>query len=203
MSEPAAKTVLIVDNDKTVRDTMSQIVQRMGYECLSVERATRAAAIITEEKVDAMLLDLHMPGPHGDHLLAHLKRRSVPIPPTIVVSGYLHEDRIGPLLEFGISGIIAKPFEVKRLMDELTRILEGEEVRSYRYCPQCGTPSQLEDQFCRRCACSLQRELACAKCGKACEPGDRFCGGCGSPLAADAAPPTSADGAGEANARMP
>ncbi len=184
MNGTREKTVLIVDNDKTVRDTIQRIVERMGYRSLSVERATRAASAIVEEQIDAMLLDLHMPGPHGDHLLAHLKRRNLPIPPTIIVSGYLHEDRIGPLIELGICGIIAKPFEVKRLMDELRRVLEGEEVSRFRYCPQCGTPSQSDDHFCRQCGGALQRELTCSECAEPYDPGDRFCGSCGFDLAA-------------------
>ncbi len=105
------KTVLVVDNDRSVRETLCKVVEKMGYRAISVERATRAASVIVSSAVDAMLLDLHMPGPHGEDLLAHLKRKKVRIPPTIIVSGYLHEERIRPLLKFGVRGILAKPFD--------------------------------------------------------------------------------------------
>ena len=182
MNEQGVKTVLIVDNDQAVRDTMSKVVELMGYRAVGVERATRALPIVQEGGVDAILLDLNMPGPHGDHLLSYMKNHSIPVPPTIVVSGYLHEERIGPLLRFGVCGILAKPFEVKRLMDELRRALEGEDESRLLFCSQCGASVCQGDHFCRQCGGSLERGRACPNCESPCEPGDRFCGKCGQPL---------------------
>lgn len=185
MSSGLQKTVLIVDNDKNIRDIMSKVVEQMGYRSLEAERATRAASIIAAEKVDAILLDLNMPGPQGEHLLGYLRHNKLPIPPTIVVSGHLHKERIGPLIELGVCGIIAKPFEVKRLMDELRRVLEGEEKGRLLFCSQCGAPAQVEDRFCRRCGGNLERHLTCPQCKSAYDPGDRFCASCGTRIAAE------------------
>lgn len=173
------KTVLVVDNDKEIRDMMRRVVEEMGYQAILVERATRAVGEIRNHQIDAILLDLHMPGPHGDDLLAHLRRHNIPVPPTIIVSGYLRQERIGPLLGFGVSGILTKPFEVKRLMDELRRVLEQEPGTRFVYCPQCRSRPSADDRFCRTCGFSLMRELNCSSCGVAFEPGDRFCGACG------------------------
>lgn len=178
-TDPEVKTVLVVDNDKDIRDMMRRVVEEMGYVAILVERATRAVTEIRNNQIDAILLDLHMPGPHGDDLLAHLKRHSIPVPPTIVVSGYLREERIGPLLGFGVSGILTKPFEVKRLMDELRRVLEQEPGTRYVFCPRCRERPSVDDKFCRSCGLSLVRELQCAACGAEFDPGDRFCGVCG------------------------
>ena len=182
MNGDEAKTVLIVDNDKAIRDTMCKVVEQMGYRAVAVERATRAVPILKEGGVDAILLDLHMPGPHGEHLLSYLKRHRIPTPPTIVVSGYLHEERIGPLLQFGVCGIIAKPFEVKRLMDELRRALEEEEKGRLLFCSRCGAAARKGDRFCRQCGFCLERRKACSRCGNLCEPDDRFCSQCGASL---------------------
>ena len=185
MSAKSAKTVLIVDNDKAVRSTMRRVVEKMGYRAVEAERATRAVPFIRDGEADAILLDLHMPGPHGDHLLSFLKNNHIPIPPTIVVSGYLQEDRIGALIQFGVCGIVAKPFEVKRLMDELRRALEGEEKNGCLFCSQCGTDARPDDRFCRQCGVLLERESLCSSCGSQCQPGDRFCGNCGTRLAGE------------------
>ena len=185
MSAEGAKTVLIVDNDKAVRSTMRRVVEKMGYRAIEAERATRAVPFIKDGEVDAVLLDLHMPGPHGDHLLSFLKNNHIPIPPTIIVSGYLQEDRIGALVQFGVCGIVAKPFEVKRLMDELRRALEGGEKDGCLFCSQCGTDARPDDRFCRRCGVLLERESLCSACGNPCHPGDRFCGSCGTRLAGE------------------
>ena len=177
------KTVLIVDNDQAMRDLMGKVVAQMGYQSVEAEKATRARAVIAAQKVDAMLLDLNMPGPQGEHLL-HALRRHHAMPPTIVVSGYISRERIGTLANLGICGIIAKPFEVKRLMDELRRILEGQDKGRRVFCSQCGTPTQVGDQFCRQCGYALERKQSCPRCETSCDPGDRFCSGCGFHLAA-------------------
>jgi DNA-binding NtrC family response regulator len=179
MSKKDARTVLIVDNDRSVRATMRRVVEQMGYQAVEAERATRAVPFIKKGEIDAVLLDLHMPGPHGDHLLSYLKHHHIPIPPTVIVSGYLQEDRIGALLQFGVCGIVAKPFAVKRLMDELRRALEGEDKNGCQYCPQCGTAVHDGDRFCRQCGVSLERRPVCPSCHLECDPGDRFCGHCG------------------------
>lgn len=172
------KTVLIVDNDQSMRDLIGKVVAQMGYRTVVAERATRARSLIAAEKVDAMLLDLNMPGPQGEHLLHCLRRLHV-APPTIVVSGYLNRERIGTLAHLGVCGIIAKPFEVKRLMDELRRVLEGEDKARLLFCSQCGTPTHVDDHSCRQCGYSLEHKLACPRCKIPCDPGDRFCSGCG------------------------
>ena len=123
--EDRQKNVLIVDDDSGMREILSQVVEKVGYESMAVEGATRACQVIAQVQVDAILLDLHMPGPHGDQFLSFLKSQNVAIPPTIVVSGHLDLDSIEPLIELGVSGFIAKPFEVERLAEELGRVLEG------------------------------------------------------------------------------
>ena len=182
--EEQQKTVLIVDNDEEMRNVMGTVVLKMGHRALAVGRATRAVPII-EKGVDAVLLDLHMPGPHGDHLLSYLKSNKIPIPPTIVVSGYLDREVVGPLAKLGVSGIIAKPFEVRRLMDELGRVLEGREEDRMAFCPACGCTPRVDDRFCRKCGVSLERMYHCPQCETPYAPGNRFCGNCGAQLAGE------------------
>jgi len=181
MSQERQKTILIVDNDKEMRDVMRKVVEKMGHQVLTVERATRAVPFI-EEGIDAILLDLNMPGPHGDHLLSYLKSHRIPTPPTIVVSGYLDREMVGPLSKLGVSGIIAKPFQVKRLMDELGRVLEGREEDRLAFCPACGSVPRAGDHFCRQCGGLLERKLNCPHCETPYAPGNRFCGSCGTQL---------------------
>jgi DNA-binding NtrC family response regulator len=182
VNEVDQKTVLIIENDFNVRSALAEMVRTMGHQTLEIDRATRATRILAEQSVDAMLLDLHMPGPHGQDLLRYLKKKSIAIPPTIVVSGYLKQEGIGELIRLGVCGIIAKPFEAKRLRDELGRVLEGREGRLF-FCPQCGTSTREADRFCRQCGTSLERQKSCPRCQTLYGPGDRFCGECGAKLA--------------------
>lgn len=183
MSPTLTKTVLIVDNDKLVRDTLVEMVHKMGHKTVAFERATRAAGVLANREVDAILLDLHMPGPHGQDLLRYWKKHNINIPPTIVVSGYLKEEAIGELLKLGVCGVIAKPFDAKRLRDELGRVLEGRDKQDVFFCSDCGKPARDMDRFCRYCGEKVVREKNCSACEAAYSPGDRFCGECGAKIA--------------------
>ena len=59
-------------------------------------------SVLSEPQVEAMLLDLHMPGRHGWGLLRFLQKRNVSAPPTIVVSGFLNNDSIYSLIDLGV-----------------------------------------------------------------------------------------------------
>lgn len=179
------KRVLIVDNDRSVADTLSRMVEKAGHLTLQAERVRTALELLKVQAVDAMLLDLHMPGPHGQDLLSFMKNRKMAVPPTIVVSGYLNKEAIGPLIDLGVCGIIAKPFDQKRLLQELGRVLEDRNGDLYLFCPQCGTQAQADDRFCRQCGTTLEAERECQQCGTPFSPGDRFCGNCGDPVATD------------------
>jgi CheY-like chemotaxis protein len=158
-----------------VRQTLQQIVESMVHEAITTERASRARRVLEETAVDAMLLDLQMPGAHGDHMLSFMRKWNVPLPPTIVISGYLHRDRAGPLIRLGIEGIIAKPFRVQRVIDELERVLPARPDSHFVYCTGCGTAAAEPDLQCRKCDKRLERSYACPECESLQGPGARFC----------------------------
>jgi DNA-binding response OmpR family regulator len=190
MNRNTRKKILIIDNDGAVRQALVQMVQVLGHQPIALDRAMGAAKLLLEGSVDAMLLDLHMPGPHGEDLLRYLRKKNVSVPPTIVVSGYLHREAIGELIRLGVAGIIAKPFDPRRLQDELGRILEGREGRFF-FCPHCGAAAQPADRFCRQCGTSLETPRACPQCQTMHGPADRFCGECGAKLGKAAEEPSS------------
>lgn len=182
MSDSSGKTILIIENDAQVRDTLTDMVQSMGHQTVAVERVTRGVQILSDKVIDAVLLDLHMPGPHGQDMLRFLRKRDIDVPPTIVVSGYLKEGAIGELLRLGVSGIIAKPFNPARLREELSRVLALGEAPTETRCPECSAGTRDTDRFCRHCGVSLEVSLVCTGCGAAYRPEDRFCGDCGANL---------------------
>lgn len=181
MNRNNKKTVLIIDNDSIVRQTLVEMVAAMGHQTLALDRASGAASILLGRSVNAILLDLHMPGPHGQDLLRFLKKKGISVPPTIVVSGYLQHEAINDLLKLGVAGIIAKPFDPKRLQDELGRVLDGRDGQVH-FCPQCGATMRQADRFCRQCGTTLEARI-CPRCQTPYNPGDRFCGECGEQLA--------------------
>ena len=190
VNKSSRKKILIIDNDSTVRQALVQMVQALGHQPIALDRAMGAARVLLGGTVDAMLLDLNMPGPHGQDLLRYLRKRNISIPPTIIVSGYLQREAIGDLIRLGVAGIIAKPFDPRRLQDELGHVLEGREGRFF-FCPHCGMAAQQVDRFCRQCGTSLESQRACPQCQAMHGPADRFCGECGAKLGKAAEEPAS------------
>jgi len=173
-----ARTILIVENDQDIQYTLRKLIEHMGHVALVADRASRGIKVIESTPVDLLLLDIHMPGPHGHHMLTYLKNRNRPIPPTIVVSGYLDKDLVPMLIRMGVNGIMAKPFNSQRLREEIDRVL-GRVSAGRRLCPRCGQAIPPSDQFCRSCGNESALRRKCPGCGAECDPEDRYCGGCG------------------------
>lgn len=116
-----ARQILIVDDEPDMRDLLKEVLAL--YQCVSIEasRATEAMAHIEKYRIDLILLDIHMQGASGLDLLKVMRRRHFKIP-TIVISGYITEELAGELSQFGIMGILAKPFTPSRIVDEISKV---------------------------------------------------------------------------------
>jgi DNA-binding NtrC family response regulator len=149
--------ILVVEDDKEVRDLMKELVARLGYAPLEAQNAKDALSHLEKERVDLMLLDLRMSGASGLDLLKLLNRREMQVP-TIVVSAYVSPTTAKALLQLGVRGIVAKPFKVDRVLEEVEKVLqesgdEGDEDAAK--CPKCSAAVDPDDNFCRRCGQNL------------------------------------------------
>lgn len=172
------KMILIVENDQDIQDMLRALIEHMGHVALVADRASRGIKVIESTPVDLLLLDIHMPGPHGHHMLSYLKNRNKRVPPTIVVSGYLDKELVPVLIRLGVNGILAKPFNSQRLREEIDRVL-GRVSKGRRLCPRCNQPLQPEDQSCGSCGNEVALRQKCHRCDAEYGPEDRYCGGCG------------------------
>ena len=69
---PGSKTVLIVDDDEGMRDTLTAILRR-EYRVLRASTGENGLAILDRENVDVVLLDVRMPGIGGFEVLRQIK----------------------------------------------------------------------------------------------------------------------------------
>jgi CheY-like chemotaxis protein len=85
-------TVLLVDDEATVRETGRRYLVRAGYTCIEAESIQRAVALIGQTKVNAAILDVRLPG-HvtGLDLLSAFREQSglVDIPVLIMTGSVL------------------------------------------------------------------------------------------------------------------
>jgi len=109
--------VLVVDDEAMVREVVCRMLGEVGYvTCAADDGASALARVRAGEPIDAIVLDLTMPGMSGGEVLATL-RRERPALPVIVCSG---QDRDRADVE-GAAAVLSKPFH----FDELVAAIEA------------------------------------------------------------------------------
>ncbi len=110
------RTVLVVDDDASIREFLARILAAEGYEVITAENGEDALAIAhaLDVPLGLVVTDVRMPVMDGLELasrLAGLKSA----PPILFMSGYSDVQVTGPLL--------AKPFDIAALLEYVSRIL--------------------------------------------------------------------------------
>lgn len=116
-------SVLLVDDDQSIRDTLSVVLKGHGHKVKCAASAAEALEALKQEDFDILLVDIRLPDKDGIQLL-HSIPDKVPAPKSIVITGYpTIENAIGAANE-GASGYLFKPFEVRRLIEKINSLLE-------------------------------------------------------------------------------
>lgn len=118
------ETILLVEDDDRVRETVADLLQDLGYRVVKARDATRALAILeTPAGIDLLFTDVVMPGPVGSPELATLARNRRPGLAVLFTSGYaedviVHDGR----LDSGIA-LLSKPYSREVLARKLRDML--------------------------------------------------------------------------------
>ena len=131
--------VLEVDDDPAIRDSLRRVIEHAGHTVTEAESGERALAILDGQRVDAVLLDIAMPGINGLEALVRI-REMAPDTGVIVVTG---EGTVANALKAGQRGaydFIEKPPDRERLLDVLA---EAAQVTRLRRTTEAGVPSDL------------------------------------------------------------
>lgn len=117
------KTILVVDDEASIREMITTSLEIAGFNVLQAENAKNAHVIILEKKPDLILLDWMMPETSGIELMRRLKRdditKNIPI---IMLTARITEDNIVQGLESGADDYISKPFSAKNLKARIKTI---------------------------------------------------------------------------------
>ena len=116
--------ILIVDDEKAIRELLKVNLQRSGYEATEADNGQRALDMVRSEHFDLILLDVMLPEIDGlevcRHLKAAIETSSLPI---IMLTARAEEiDRVLGL-ELGADDYITKPFSVRELLARIKAVL--------------------------------------------------------------------------------
>ncbi|PVB60309.1 response regulator transcription factor [Labrenzia sp. 011] len=116
-----ANHILLVDDDKRIRDLLSRLLKENGFRVSVAANSAEARKCLSGLEFDLIILDVMMPGESGLELAAALRKDSE-VPILMLTARSEATDRIAGL-EAGVDDYLAKPFEPRELMLRITAIL--------------------------------------------------------------------------------
>lgn len=116
MAEFAA-TVLAVDDNATIRKAISMRLGSRGYDVVTAADGPGALAVVKQQRVDLVLLDLQMPGMRGEEVLQEIRSQySQTQLPVIMLAASSDRNDIRRSLELGANDYVTKPGELPMLL---------------------------------------------------------------------------------------
>jgi DNA-binding NtrC family response regulator len=124
-------TILIADDDAVQRRLVENMVRRCGYEAIVVDGGDAAMAVLTApdaQVVDAVVLDLVMPGLDGMGVLDKIREAGLNIP-VIVQTAHGGIDNVVSAMRAGAHDFVVKPVGVERLQVSLRNALNASALK--------------------------------------------------------------------------
>jgi DNA-binding response OmpR family regulator len=125
MGGTAGPTILVVEDDPSLRMLCRVNLELDRYRVLEAESLRRAEELVRGEAIDVVLLDIHV-GEHDGRELLPLLRDQQPNAAICLVSG---SSEVEPPQEEGVQAFIRKPFELEDLTATIQRLLNNEPAR--------------------------------------------------------------------------
>ncbi len=124
-TEPPVVTsrILVMDDEKLVREILADILTTVGYEVVTVSDGQQALEIYQQQKFAAVIMDLTIPGSMGGRETIEFLKDFDPQVKAIVSSGYANDPIIFEYEKYGFCGFLNKPYIVEDLLKLLKRVL--------------------------------------------------------------------------------
>jgi signal transduction histidine kinase/DNA-binding response OmpR family regulator len=116
-------TILVADDDATVRHVVAEHLRHQGYTAIETGSGEQAIHIAETQPIDAILLDLYMPGLSGGETLERLKHNPATASIPVVVLSVLSPGTGSSSEAVNAQGWLQKPFHEGLLLSELGRVL--------------------------------------------------------------------------------
>jgi PAS domain S-box-containing protein len=116
-------TILVVDDESTVRSVAQRTLEQYGYQVVLAENGHQAVDMLSDHpEIRAIILDLAMPVMTGDQAVPYL-RRIHPTVPIILTSGYAEADAREQFAGAGITTFLQKPYKAATLLESIAASL--------------------------------------------------------------------------------
>lgn len=122
-----ATRILIVDDELSMREFLSILLEREGYEVLTAADATMAQERLAANRIDLVISDVQMPGLSGLELLACIKEQS-PDTAVLMITAFSTTEQAVEAMKLGAYDYLAKPFKVEEIKILVRNALEKRDL---------------------------------------------------------------------------
>lgn len=117
------RNILIVEDSKTLLETIKYKLEKRGYHVEKAENALEALSVVEHKKIDLIISDIMMPNISGLSMVSILNEFNLDRIPVIIISS-LHTSTIRmSAMELGVYDFIIKPINFKQLCAKISFLL--------------------------------------------------------------------------------
>ena len=122
-----SEKVLIIDDEVTIRDTLSTVLSEEGYSTVTASNGEKAVDLMSQFSFDAVICDIRMPGMSGIEVLRKSKEIR-PETPVLIITAYASIETAVEALREGASDYIIKPFILEDIVLKIRKLFHYREL---------------------------------------------------------------------------
>ena len=114
--------ILLIDDDESIRDSLSLFFEIQGCHLVALETAEEGMEAVGKQDYNIIIADYRLPGMDGLEFLRRIKK-SQPEALTVLFTAYGSGDVFHKAKRMGVQGFIDKPFTIKTIQESLSRLV--------------------------------------------------------------------------------
>ena len=128
--EKQKKSILIIDDDKSILNIFTRILQKQGYQTDMAETGQEALEKLETNSYDLALIDVKLPDTNGTDLLARINQTH-PNMVKIAITGFPSLEDATKVIDRGASAYLVKPVKSEELVSIIAEKLKKQQTREH------------------------------------------------------------------------
>lgn len=121
--------LLIIDDEDSIRETLSEILEDEGYTVFTAEDGAAGMVHLENERIDVVFLDVWLPNRGGIDILGDIKREDSDIQ-VIIISGHANVDMAVKAIKLGAYDFLEKPLDIGRVLSLAAKAVELKKLKT-------------------------------------------------------------------------
>ena len=110
--------ILIADEEQNVRMNLKRLLEKQGYECVTVASDREMREILESQDFDLVLTEMKLTGHDVIELIKNLRESGLKVP-IVVVTAYGTPENIANAMKAGVSDYVSKPFSPEEILSKV------------------------------------------------------------------------------------